>query len=41
MAVPDRPDVTLVALFDRALPQVYGYLVARCGDRAVAEDPDL
>jgi RNA polymerase sigma-70 factor (ECF subfamily) len=37
-AVPDRPDVTLLALYDRALPQVYGYLMARCGDRAVAED---
>jgi RNA polymerase sigma-70 factor (ECF subfamily) len=30
--------VTLVELYDQALPQVYGYLVARCGDRAVAED---
>src|ERR1700730_18589081 len=37
-AVPDRPNVTLLALYDRALPQVYGYLMARCGDRAVAED---
>ena len=37
-AVPDRPDVTLPALYDRALPQVYGYLMGRCGDRAVAED---
>lgn len=37
-AVPDRPDVTLLALYDRALPQVYGYLMGRCGDRAVAED---
>jgi RNA polymerase sigma-70 factor, ECF subfamily len=37
-AVPDRPDVTLLALYDLALPQVYGYLMARCGDRAVAED---
>src|SRR5262249_20955367 len=25
-------------LYDRALPQVYGYLLARCGQRAVAED---
>ena len=25
-------------LYDRALPQVYGYLIGRCGDRAVAED---
>ena len=37
-AVPNRPDVTLLAIYDRALPQVYGYLMARCGDRAVAED---
>ena len=37
-AVPDRPDVAPLALYDRALPQVYGYLMARCGDRAVAED---
>jgi RNA polymerase sigma-70 factor (ECF subfamily) len=28
----------LLALYDRALPQVYGYLVARVGDPAVAED---
>ena len=37
-AVPDRPDVTLLALYDRALPQVYGYLMGRCGDQAIAED---
>lgn len=28
----------LLALYDRALPQVYGYLVARCGGSSVAED---
>lgn len=28
----------LVDLYDRALPDVYGYLVARCGSDAVAED---
>jgi RNA polymerase sigma-70 factor (ECF subfamily) len=28
----------LLALYDRALPQVYGYLVARVNDTAVAED---
>jgi len=28
----------LLALYDHALPQVYGYLLARCGQRAVAED---
>lgn len=31
-----RPE--LLALYDRALPQVYGYLLARCGRVAVAED---
>ncbi len=29
---------TLLALYDTALPEVYGYLVARCGSAAVAED---
>ena len=28
----------LLAGYDRSLPQVYGYLVARCGSAAVAED---
>jgi RNA polymerase sigma-70 factor (ECF subfamily) len=28
----------LLSLYDRALPEVYGYLVARCGQRALAED---
>ena len=28
----------LLALYDRALPQVYGYLVPRCGSTSVAED---
>jgi RNA polymerase sigma-70 factor (ECF subfamily) len=28
----------LLALYDRALPQVYGYLVDRCRDVATAED---
>jgi RNA polymerase sigma-70 factor, ECF subfamily len=28
----------LVAIYDRALPQVYGYLLPRCGSAAVAED---
>jgi RNA polymerase sigma-70 factor (ECF subfamily) len=37
-AVPDRTGASLLALYDEALPQVYGYLIARCGDRAVAED---
>jgi RNA polymerase sigma-70 factor, ECF subfamily len=28
----------LVALYDSALPEVYGYLASRCGSEAVAED---
>jgi RNA polymerase sigma-70 factor (ECF subfamily) len=28
----------LLTLYDDALPEVYGYLLRRCGDRAVAED---
>ena len=28
----------LLALYDVALPQVYGYLLSRCGDAALAED---
>jgi RNA polymerase sigma-70 factor, ECF subfamily len=28
----------LVAIYDRALPQVYGYLLPRCGSVTVAED---
>ena len=35
--VPD-PGPQLLALYDRALPQVYGYLLRRCGDRTLAED---
>ncbi len=27
-----------MALYDRTLPQVYGYLLSRCGNRAEAED---
>jgi RNA polymerase sigma-70 factor (ECF subfamily) len=34
---PD-PGFALLALYDAALPQVYGYLLSRCGDRATAED---
>jgi RNA polymerase sigma-70 factor, ECF subfamily len=34
----EDPGASLLALYDRALPQVYGYLVARVGNRAVAED---
>ena len=28
----------LLEIYDRALPQVYGYLLPRCGNEAVAED---
>lgn len=34
---PD-PGLALLELYDEALPQVYGYLLARCGRRALAED---
>jgi RNA polymerase sigma-70 factor (ECF subfamily) len=37
-AVPISSGADLLDLYDRALPQVYGYLVARCGSVAVAED---
>lgn len=35
-----RPDAgaALLELYDAALPQVYGYLLARCGRAALAED---
>jgi RNA polymerase sigma-70 factor (ECF subfamily) len=37
---PDPPPSSggLLDLYDRALPVVYGYLLARVGDRAVAEE---
>jgi RNA polymerase sigma-70 factor, ECF subfamily len=37
---PVRPDpaLGLLELYDEALPHVYGYLLARCGDAALAED---
>jgi len=34
----DHHAVALCVLYDRALPQVYGYLVKRCGSSPVAED---
>ncbi len=37
MAAPE-PGAALLDIYDRALPQVYGYLMARCSDRALAED---
>jgi RNA polymerase sigma-70 factor (ECF subfamily) len=33
-----RPGFGLLEVYDRALPQVYGYLMSRCGERSVAED---
>jgi RNA polymerase sigma-70 factor (ECF subfamily) len=37
-AVGPPPDPGLLSLYDRALPEVYGYLLARCGQKALAED---
>lgn len=39
-ANPDSQNAprALLALYDEALPQVYGYFVRRCADRATAED---
>jgi RNA polymerase sigma-70 factor (ECF subfamily) len=39
-AEPDGNDAprALLALYDDALPIVYGYFVRRCGDRGTAED---
>jgi RNA polymerase sigma-70 factor (ECF subfamily) len=34
---PD-PGFALLELYDSALPEVYGYLLSRCGQRALAED---
>ena len=34
---PD-PAFALLRLYDEALPHVYGYLLARCGDRGLAEE---
>lgn len=33
-----EPGIALLALYDRALPQVYGYLVTRVRDATLAED---
>src|SRR6478735_3889858 len=33
-----HPGADLLELYDRALPQVYGYLVRRCDSPATAED---
>ena len=37
-ATVDDPGAGLLALYDDALPHVYGYLVARCGRPALAEE---
>src|SRR3954470_9102325 len=37
-AVGPPPDSGLLSLYDETLPEVYGYLLARCRSRAVAED---
>jgi RNA polymerase sigma-70 factor, ECF subfamily len=34
----DDQGAALLALYDRAVPQVYGYLLPRCGSSVVAED---
>jgi RNA polymerase sigma-70 factor (ECF subfamily) len=36
--VSQPASVDLLALYDEALPQVYGYLLSRCGQRTLAED---
>jgi RNA polymerase sigma-70 factor (ECF subfamily) len=36
--VREDPGLALLELYDAALPEVYGYLLSRCGQRAVAED---
>jgi Sigma-70 region 2 len=36
--VPPDPAFGLLKLYDDALPHVYGYLLARCGDTGLAED---
>jgi RNA polymerase sigma-70 factor (ECF subfamily) len=38
VAEPADQGAALLALYDRALPQVYGYLRPRCGSTSVAED---
>ncbi len=35
---PSDQGAVLLDLYDRALPEVYGYLLPRCGDRTTAED---
>jgi len=37
ISVPDQGPI-LLALYDHALPEVFGYLLPRCGSTSVAED---
>jgi RNA polymerase sigma-70 factor (ECF subfamily) len=37
-AAAEDPGTILLTLYDRAVPQVYGYLLPRCGNVALAED---
>jgi RNA polymerase sigma-70 factor (ECF subfamily) len=37
-ATPPDPGSSLLALYDEALPCVYGYLLSRCGRAVLAED---
>ena len=36
--VRQDPGFALLELYDSALPEVYGYLLSRCGQKALAED---
>ena len=38
MEAASDPTEALQAMFDRALPQVHGFLLPRCGDASLAED---
>ena len=38
MSTSPLPGADVVALYDEALPHVFGYLLRRCDDRTVAED---
>lgn len=37
-STPGNPAEQLLSIYDRALPQVFGYVVRRCGTNALAED---
>lgn len=38
MSIVPEQGADLLALYDRAFPEVYGYLIGRCSDRALAQD---